>query len=326
MQRRRIESRFKNQTGREIEFFEEDILQLSPNTVMDEGGLAPGDCELLLGGPPCQGFSSHRLGKSGVGDPRNALLYRYFHFVEAIRPQMFLLENVPGMLQPKHAEYLSTFLKLASEIGYSVSSPILLNARDFGIPQNRKRVFIVGYDPNSLDFNIPWPPHPTHGDPQKLSDRGPLLPWRTAQDAFRANARPADPNDVHMQHREELIKVFRSTPANGGSRSQSSRVLPCHEKHNGHKDVYGRIDPSKPSPTMTTACINPSKGRFVHPTEHHGITARQAARLQTFPEDFDFEGGLMAAGIQIGNAVPVALAEFVTFRLKGVLDRSLMRE
>jgi len=112
-----------------------------------------------------------------------------------------------------------------------------------------------------------------------------------------------------MQHGPELIDAFKRTPVNGGSRHDSGRVLPCHENHNGHKDVYGRIDPAKPAPTMTTACINPSKGRFVHPTEHHGITVRQAARIQTFPDSFVFQGGLMAAGKQIGNAVPVDLAK-----------------
>jgi DNA (cytosine-5)-methyltransferase 1 len=309
----------KNFTGRKVEFFEKDILELSPHKVMDEGGLAPGDCDIFLGGPPCQGFSSHRLGKSGVNDPRNALLYRYFHFLDVIRPRMFLLENVPGLLQPKHTEYLSTFLGMAADNGYEVHEPIILNAKDFGVPQNRKRVFVVGYDPNTVEFAIPWPPHPTHGKPGKLSERGPLLEWRTAADAFATPAPQNDPNDRHMQHRAELIEVFRSTPVNGGSRSQSLRILPCHEQHNGHKDVYGRIDPAKPSPTMTTACINPSKGRFVHPTEHHGITARQAARLQTFPDEFIFEGGLMAAGIQIGNAVPVALAKHVITQLRNAL-------
>jgi DNA (cytosine-5)-methyltransferase 1 len=111
-----------------------------------------------------------------------------------------------------------------------------------------------------------------------------------------------------MSHGEELVRTFERTPPNGGSRKDSGRVLPCHAKHVGHHDVYGRIDPTCPAPTMTTACINPSKGRFVHPTEHHGITLRQAARLQSFPDWYTFEGGIMAGGVQVGNAVPVAMA------------------
>ena len=93
-------------------------------------------------------------------------------------------------------------------------------------------------------------------------------------------------------------------------------MLPCHAKHDGHKDVYGRINPALPAPTMTTACINPSKGRFVHPTEHHGITLRQAARIQTFPDDYIFTGGLTAAGRQIGNAVPVMMGTYLIRYIK----------
>jgi DNA (cytosine-5)-methyltransferase 1 len=119
-----------------------------------------------------------------------------------------------------------------------------------------------------------------------------------------------------MKHGKELAETFARTPHNGGSRSDSGRILRCHENHVGHHDVYGRIDPSVPAPTMTTACINPSKGRFVHPTEDHGITLRQAARIQSFPDWFNFEGGLMAGGVQVGNAVPVDLAKALLIPLK----------
>jgi DNA (cytosine-5)-methyltransferase 1 len=119
-----------------------------------------------------------------------------------------------------------------------------------------------------------------------------------------------------MKHSDELIEAFKRTPINGGSRKDSGRILPCHKDHRGHNDVYGRIDPDVPAPTMTTACINPSKGRFVHPTEHHGITLRQAARIQSFPEWYVFEGGLMAGGAQVGNAVPVGLATELLVPLK----------
>lgn len=297
----------RNPSGRRVAFFEGNILDLDPFEVMEEAGLREGQCDLLLGGPPCQGFSAHRLGNAGVDDPRNKLLLRYFAFVRAFRPKMFLLENVPGMLQPKHADYLQAFLRTAREHGYQVLDPILVNAQSYGVPQNRRRVFILGYDEGRVAFDLEWPPKATHGDPAKADGPNALLPWRTAADAF-VDSTPGDANDIHMRHTPELVETFKSTPPNGGSRHQSNRVLACHQGHSGHSDVYGRIDPSKPSPTMTTACINPSKGRFVHPTLHHGITARQAARLQTFPDEFVFEGGLMAAGVQIGNAVPVELA------------------
>lgn len=313
----------RNRTAREIKVFQNDIMKLSPHLVLEDSGLAEGSCDLLLGGPPCQGFSSHRLGNAGVDDPRNALLLRYFEYIAAVRPRVFLLENVPGLLQPKHASYLQSFLRIAEEHDYNIDGPSILNARDFGVPQNRKRVFILGCDRTRL-INIPnWPPAPTHQDSGGMAKSGPARPYLTASDAFRPPMRNDDPNDIHMNHGEVLIEVFKSTPANGGSRVQSNRVLPCHEGHNGHKDVYGRIDPSRPSPTMTTACINPSKGRFVHPTEHHGITVRQAARLQTFPDEFNFEGGLIAAGVQIGNAVPVRLAEALCRTIRWGLEANI---
>ncbi len=305
---RTYRNNIQNVSNRRIAVFENDISEVGPAELMSECGLISGECDLLLGGPPCQGFSSHRLGSAGVNDPRNELLLRYFAFVKALKPKFFLVENVPGLLHSKHAEYLDRFLTIAEESQYHVIGPVILNARDFGVPQNRKRVFILGMSSEFSFDELEWPPSPTHAKPETANEIG-LPAWRTAADAFVETERDEDPNAIHMNHTQALIDVFKSTPANGGSRAQSNRVLPCHKGHNGHKDVYGRVDPSRPSPTMTTACINPSKGRFVHPTEHHGITARQAARLQTFPDSFDFEGGLMATGAQIGNAVPVLLAE-----------------
>jgi len=201
-------------------------------------------------------------------------------------------------------EVLNAFYDLADRANYGVLTPQVINARDFGVPQNRRRVFILGFDRRRLHEVTVWPPEPTHAAP----DSDEKLPrWLTASVAFKRVLR-GDPNNIHMKHCQELLETFAHTPPNGGSRRQSGRVLPCHEGHVGHHDVYGRINPSVPGPTMTTACINPSKGRFVHPDQHHGITLRQAARLQSFPDWFNFEGGIMAGGKQVGNAVPVELA------------------
>ncbi len=298
--------------------FEGDITELNPSEVAKASGLDVQRCDILLGGPPCQGFSAHRLNGAGVDDPRNGLLLRYFEYVRALRPTFFLVENVPGLLWPKHAKFVETFYSLAESANYGLLPPAVLNARDFGVPQNRRRVFLLGFDKNRTTAPSSWPPEATHSAPG--NEMG-LAPWVTASIAFDHAALSSDPNDIHMNHGPELLATFARTPLNGGSRRQSGRVLPCHEKHVGHHDVYGRIDPSAPAPTMTTACINPSKGRFVHPTEHHGITLRQAARLQSFPDWFNFEGGIMAGGVQVGNAVPVELARSLLVPLrKAVLD------
>jgi len=172
-------------------------------------------------------------------------------------------------------------------------------------------VFVLGIR-SCLKHTIVWPPAPSYFNPESPEVVKLGRPtWRSAKEVFEQGLAKGDENRMHMQSCEELVAVFRSTPKNGGSRHESERKLKCHDGHDGHKDVYGRIDPNKPGPTMTTACINPSKGRFVHPTLDHGISARHAARFQGFPENFVFTGGLMAAGVQIGNAVPIPLGEAV---------------
>lgn len=285
---------------------QEDITKISPADFMKRVGIKRGECDIIIGGPPCQGFSALQSNKDG-NDPRNKLLWHYFDYVEAIQPKVFLVENVPGMLWEKNRAYVDKFYKLAKKSGYHVHDPQVLDAKSYGVPQTRKRVFIYGIRDDLKNFiDLPWPPEATHGDSDLFSH---LKPWKTSSDIFGLPLSPNDPNNIHMQHSKELIEVFKSTPRNGGSRTQSKRVLACHLKHSGHKDVYGRIDPKKPGPTMTTSCTNPSKGRFVHPTKNHGITVRHAARFQTFPESFIFYGGIIAASRQIGNAVPIELGK-----------------
>jgi DNA (cytosine-5)-methyltransferase 1 len=272
-------------------------------------------CDLLLGGPPCQGYSSHRINDAGVDDPRNELIHSYFEFVQKIKPRMFLMENVPGILWKRHEAYLQSFYKSGVEAGYKMFDPITIDARDYGIPQARKRVFVLGIASGAFSGHMLWPPSPTHGSEKIRFSNSALKKWVNCASVFE-EAPSGDLNNVHMNHGSELTEAFKNTPINGGSRLQSGRVLPCHVSHKGHKDVYGRIDPRKPAPTMTAGCSNPSKGRFVHPTLHHGITMRQAARIQTFPDSFTFVGGLSAAGRQIGNAVPVRLGEILIRHLQ----------
>ncbi len=288
------------------ELIEDDINEVDPYKLLKLADMLPGECDVLMGGPPCQGFSTHRIKGAGVDDPRNTLIIKYFDFVKIIEPKVFVIENVSGLLWPRHADYLNKFLKLAKKSGYSVYGPTLLNAKDYGVPQNRERVFIIGIS-SSLPLKLDWPPQPTHYNPKSEEvKKDEKTAWINAKVVFKPLSKK-DPNLNHMNHTERIIEVFKSTPKNGGSRLQSNRTLPCHENYRGHLDVYGRIDPRKPGPTITTGCINPSKGRFVHPTKNHGITIRHAARFQTFPDDFIFEGGLMASGRQIGNAVPIRL-------------------
>lgn len=310
----------RHDAARNAKIYDRSILEYCATTIQSEA-LAHQHCDLLLGGPPCQGFSAHRILGAGVNDPRNQLLLAYFDFVNAIRPKVFLVENVPGLLWERHKHFLEQFYAEGAKSDYRLFQPVVLDARDFGVPQRRKRVFILGVREDLSANGFVWPPEPTHFAASKVG-KG-QKPWVSCADVFKP-APNDDENDLHMNHGTELVEAFRNTPLNGGSRKDSGRVLPCHKEHDGHKDVYGRIDPEQPAPTMTTACINPSKGRFVHPTQHHGITLRQAARIQTFPDDFTFTGGLTAAGRQIGNAVPVELGRYLISYIKqNLIDRKV---
>ncbi len=309
----------RNGSNKPITLYDEDIHGLDPKKLASKHFGNDNVCDLLLGGPPCQGFSTHRINDAGINDPRNQLIHKYFDFVDALQPRIFLMENVPGMLWPRHQAYLDEFYKTAGAAGYDVHSPSILDARDYGVPQRRKRVFVLGVK-KGLGHTMPWPPAPTHGNKNTRLITPNLKPWLSCQHVFDP-APIGDSNDIHMNHNHELVQAFQKTPANGGSRRDSGRTLKCHENHDGHKDVYGRINSFEPAPTMTTACINPSKGRFVHPTEHHGITLRQAARIQTFPDSFVFKGGLTASGQQIGNAVPIELGKILTQHLSRHLNK-----
>ncbi|MCI3161820.1 DNA cytosine methyltransferase, partial [Klebsiella pneumoniae] len=285
----------------------------------------------IIGGPPCQGFSSHRIKNAGVNDPRNELLIRYYDFVKIFQPKMFLVENVPGLLWEKHKDYLNNFKRLAANSGYNILGPLKLNAKDYGVPQNRNRVFILGLRDDISISDGDWPPSPTH-----FKDKKPY--WVNASEIFEKptpsiiekitavlgqdvvqklkfkntlKENKSDPNNIHMNHADYMIERFSLTPING-SREDVDFRLPCHSNgYVGHKDVYGRIRLSLPGPTITTGCFNPSKGRFLHPWDNHGITVRQAARFQTFPDDYIFSGGIISQGKQVGNAVPVNLGKIL---------------
>jgi len=341
---------FINNQLQETKLYCQDILtELSPQQLRSDLDLKVGQLDILMGGPPCQGFSSHRLNSAGVDDPRNKLLLRYFEYVKELRPKVFLVENVTGMLWKRHEEYVEKFKKLAERNNYNLIGPLIINASDYGIPQSRKRVFILGVD-NQVDIaNLEWPPAESHG-------RNGTRPYVTTSTVFEK-----PPHEILAQLKEVLTdeiiktsshysetlaseatlkacgivdnlifgsKIEEATSCNirmntseglsdklshvcvNGSRDQFPEhlVLDCHKNgYAGHKDVYGRIKLAQPSNTITTGCHNLSKGRFTHPWLNHGITIRHAARLQTFPDDFEFFGTQTSQAKQIGNAVPVEL-------------------
>nr|EKV5653188.1 DNA cytosine methyltransferase [Citrobacter farmeri] len=313
-----------------IKLLNQDIMSISPISMMEDLSLLEGELDIIIGGPPCQGFSSHRIKNSGVDDPRNNLLIRYFDFVKVFKPKLFLVENVPGLLWEKHKGYLNKFKSLAECNNYKIIGPVKLNAKDYGVPQNRNRVFILGLRSDVNIGEVTWPPVSTH-----FKDKEPQ--WKNSSEVFerpsldiirkienkigaestanlifykkRSDTCSDDSSNIHMNHAEYMIDRFSQTPING-SREDIDFRLPCHAAgYGGHKDVYGRIRLAQPGPTITTGCFNPSKGRFLHPWENHGISIRHAARFQTFPDDYIFSGGIISQGKQVGNAVPILMGK-----------------
>jgi DNA (cytosine-5)-methyltransferase 1 len=322
----------------------DDINSVDIVKLMNDVGIKKGEIDLILGGPPCQGFSTHRINNSGVDDPRNQLLLRYFDFIHEFRPKAFLVENVTGLLWKRHANYLNQFLMHAKNEGYNIQFCGSINAKEYGVPQNRKRVFILGTRNDLIDLKINFPPAPTHFAPNKG-----MPVWKSASSVFEMPPQEVldeyikiyqqhmpfeeakklvmnlefgtklssnDTCNVHMRHTHDVAQRFNETPLNG-SRNDIQFRLKCHDNnYEGHRDVYGRIIIDKPSNTITTGCNNPSKGRFVHPWLGHGITLRHAARLQTFPDDFEFLGNTSEQAKQIGNAVPVKLGQTLINSIK----------
>jgi len=320
-----------------------DINHVEPHSLRASLALNVGELDLILGGPPCQGFSTHRINNAGVNDPRNALLLRYFEFVNEFKPKAFLVENVAGLLWERHKEFLNKFLQLAENSGYVIKYCDIVNAKDYGVPQNRKRVFIYAVREDINHVGLTFPPEPTHFSPN--SSKNPV--WRSASSVFEKVPKNLyekywedyfkpklklekketfnllrsleysnrmtrkDPCNIHMKPKQKMEDRFNDTPLNGSREDAGEEYrLQCHSNgYKGHKDVYGRIFIHRPSNTITTGCNNPSKGRFVHPWKNHGITLRHAARLQSFPDWFNFHGSNTDQARQIGNAVPPALGK-----------------
>ena len=261
-------------------------------------------CDLLVGGPPCQGFSN--LGERVPNDPRRQLWRHYLRAVRNAKPLIFIMENVPPLL--KSAEY-QEIVREAEALGYEVKGRIL-NAAFYGAPQQRKRAFVIG-----SRIGKPVFPKPTHRDPGKDPAFGEedLPPWRTVKDAI--SDLPPVPDEQHWhigRNPTELsLKRYRAVPPGGNRFDLPKKLLPpCWiRKTKGGTDLMGRLWWDRPSVTIRTEFYKPEKGRYLHPVEDRPITHREAARLQGFPDDFEFIGKRISVGIQIGNAVPPPLGE-----------------
>lgn len=306
-----------------------DICKLTGEVILKAAGIKRDDIYLFAGCPPCQNFS--RQNPENKNKPiaeRKKLLFEFLRVIEEINPPFILMENVPGIKAEYNKIILDEFLARLKK-GYIVIDGIL-NSANYGVPQIRKR-FVLHAVRNDIhkeltesgfDFGLP---EPTHSN--KEGDG--LLPWRTVREAIGdlpaigAGETYEDPEGRIRNHKcanldDINIRRIQAIRAAGGSRTglPNDLILECHKKKDadgnvfsGHKDVYGIMDADKPSPTMTGGCLCYSKGRYGHYEQDRAISVREAARLQTFPDDFIFSDSLTAAALQIGNAVPIDLVK-----------------
>lgn len=283
-----------------------------------------GDVDVLVGCPPCQGFSRLRVSLFGDGDPRDALVLTYLEAARILTPRAVVFENVPGITD---SPQFTTLVRGLKRKGYKIRWA-LLDAADYGVPQRRKRVILVGIRGSEPEG---FPPSPTHGPPgSRPVLEGLLKPWRTVRDAI-ADLPPLEPGEEHpgipnhrtMKLPPQWLELIRRIPKDGGSRHEvpSELLLPAHRRigRGGFNDVFGRLRWDSPSVTVTTGCGNPSKGRYVHPEQDRGLSLRECARLQGFPDWFVFRGPPTAVARQIGEAMPPLLAEAVARSIQGML-------
>lgn len=265
--------------------------------------------DLIVGGPPCQGFST--IGKRLVKDPRNELVFEFIRFVNVIRPKVFLMENVKGLLSANNGRIKDAITAEFETIGYKVVHQVIC-AADYGVPQMRYRVFFLGV---RSDLGI----DPSF--PEKLTDKEHYATVGTAIMDLIGKENNF-PNHVPMKHntvvtkRISCIKEGEGIPEGGlpedvakGSRSDYSDNTIKNFSH-----VYRRLSRSRPATTMV-----PGHNAFpLHPTENRSLTVREAARIQTFPDDVVFEGTRQDQCIQVGNAVPVKLAYELAIHIKNL--------
>ncbi len=321
-----------------------DIRDLTADCILDQIKLEAGELDVLLGGPPCQGFSS--AGAKSGDDPRNSLLTHYVRLLDGIRPKWFVMENVEGLLTNDGGSHVRETVAAFLEAGYSLNLEKIY-AQGYSIPQRRKRVLIVG---NRIGHDFVFPEPVTRfsgsifrkgevtfacavGDlPPAVQDAGELLPYRKMpqnelQSYLRGDARRVTDHYAVALSEIQLERVRNLRPG------QTMKDLPEHlqhdsfrrrafrrvmdgtpvEKRGGAPSGLKRLFADEPSLTITSAATR----EFVHPTEDRLLTLRECARLQTFPDWFEFAGSASSRIQQIGNAIPPMLVRVVGERIAG---------
>jgi DNA (cytosine-5)-methyltransferase 1 len=335
----------QNRAARRIDphvaIFEGDITGFDPASVLAAAGLRPGELDLLVGGPPCQSFSTAGRRQS-TEDVRGLLLWDFLRFVEYMQPRFFLIENVRGLLSAalKHRpikdrperggaplapdeEPGSVIRRFAADLqriggGYHLDC-FEVNAVNYGAPQLRERVLMIGNRYNAeVDF-----PAPTHGNPaDQHTFRGKLKPWRTLRDALNGMN---DPGEVILDFSPRKKSFLSKVPSGSNWRSlpieiQRASMGKAWLAKGGRSGWWRRLSFDLPCPTLVTM-PNHASTSLCHPTEVRALTLREYAAIQEFPAEWQFCGTPAEQYAQVGNAVPVRLGNVAGEVIAGALDR-----
>ena len=325
--------------------FENDVSEIDPVAVLDEVGLKPGELDLLVGGPPCQSFSTAGRRRT-VSDPRGTLLWQFLRFVDAMQPRFFLMENVRGLLsaalrhrpianrpekggaplepEEEPGSVVRMFSEDLSRLEHAYHMDCFeVNAVNYGAPQLRERVLFVG---NRLGAIVDFP-DPTHGRPgQKLEAdlfgaSEPLRPWQTLGDAIGSLN---DPGGTILNFSPRKKKFLSMVPPGSNWRSlpvevQKESMGRAWEAKGGRSGWWRRLTFDLPCPTLVTM-PNHAGTSLCHPTEVRALSLLEYALIQQFPRDWEFRGTAQQQYTQVGNAVPVRLGEVAGGVLASALD------
>lgn len=315
-----IAVRTYKENHKRIPVINDDIRNVSGDVLRKISKVTDQDILLLVACPPCQGFSSIR--KGGEKDDRNQLVFQFTRLVEELKPEFILMENVAGMSRGKGKKTFEKAYKKFEKNYICIHD--ILNAANYGVPQTRRRLVVHGirrdvykmWMDKGLEIKLPKQTHIARSKKRKGDG---LRVWKNAEvilglPALQAGAVCQEEgvyNHVSNSMVDINVQRIQYIRQHGGSRTclPSHLALSCHENGNGHTDVYGIMDMMKPAPTITGGCMHYSKGRYGHPIDDRALSAREAARLQSFSDNYIFHGNNSQIALQIGNAVPVELAK-----------------
>ncbi|MCQ4333305.1 DNA cytosine methyltransferase [Natronomonas sp. F2-12] len=314
------EAKFKQtfEENHNATFVEADLESITGGEILSTLSLDPGDVDVLIGGPPCQGFSLAGA-TTTPGDERNFLITQFIKAVYQIKPEWFVMENVPRITTMEDGAVLKYLLSQFDKIGYSVSHSIL-NSVHFGVPQRRKRAFFVG-NANGRDLSLPEGSYRESAKQQTLFDQKNRKP-RTVEDAFSdlpaicpgesATEYATSPQGSYQKYLRSETPELRNHQAPAHGDSVINRIKRAEQGKRIPYDSWSqkrRLEDDEPAPTLL-AGPRPTY-HFAHPTQHRGLSVRERARLQSFPDHFTFYGPVAKQRQMTGNAVPPLVSEAV---------------